>query len=547
MFENLDLQNIYTPVDSGRLRSILTKVGYEQSKIEYLCDGFLNRFSLGYEGPENIQIVAPNLKFCQVGNETELWNKVMSEVKQKRYAGPYLKIPFKHYIQSPIGLVPKDNGKKTRLIFHLSYPKNGTMSVNANTLKHKCTVKYPEFYQAIRRCLEEGHFCKCVKSDMSSAFRHFPMSKRFWKFLVMKAKCPLDCLWYYFVDKCMPFGSSISCAHFQAFSDAIAFVQTKRTGKKPVNYLDNFWFLHLLKTLCDHQVRVFLQICESIKFPVALEKTFWSSTTITFLGFLIDTVRQIVSIPQEKISTVIELIQKFEQNKKHKATVLQVQKLCGLLNFFCRCIVPGHPFTMRLYSMLSGHSNLRPHHHIKKSQDTLADLRVWLTFLKTPLSFSRPFIDYSEVLTPEVMEWYTDAAKSTSKGYGGYHKTAWFYEQWELYALTASVCLWSKDHKNKRIVLYCDNQAAVNMVNNQAAKCRNCMVLIRILTLNCLVNNVRIYAKYVPTGDNGIADSLSRLDIKHFRKLCSKNNKQMNEFPEKIPMVLKPITDLWIN
>ena len=47
-------------------------------------------------------MTAPNLKLT-VGNETILWNKVMKEVKAKRYAGPFTE----DFIQSPIGLVPK--------------------------------------------------------------------------------------------------------------------------------------------------------------------------------------------------------------------------------------------------------------------------------------------------------------------------------------------------------------------------------------------------------------------------------------------------------
>ena len=47
----------------------------------------------------------------------------MKEIAEKRMAGPFEDIPFEHFIQSPIGLVPKDGGKKTRLIFHLSYPR----------------------------------------------------------------------------------------------------------------------------------------------------------------------------------------------------------------------------------------------------------------------------------------------------------------------------------------------------------------------------------------------------------------------------------------
>ena len=54
----------------------------------------------------------------------------MTEVQAKRYTGPYEKVPYEFFIQSPIGLVPKDKGKKTRLIFHLSYPRDGD-SVNS--------------------------------------------------------------------------------------------------------------------------------------------------------------------------------------------------------------------------------------------------------------------------------------------------------------------------------------------------------------------------------------------------------------------------------
>ena len=169
----------------------------------------------------------------------------MKEVKEKRYAGPFKQIPFEDggYIQSPIGLVPKDNGTSTRLIFHLSYPRNGSTPVNYNTPRELCTVKYPDFSKAVQICLNEGRNCFCSKSDWKSAFRHFPIQKQFWRFLLMKARNPINKEWYYFFDKCMPFGSSISCAHFQSFSDAISHVMKVQTGKENVNYLDDFLFM----------------------------------------------------------------------------------------------------------------------------------------------------------------------------------------------------------------------------------------------------------------------------------------------------------------
>ena len=348
-YENMDLENIKTPVDVRMLEKLLIESNYDKEETQFLINGFEYGFSIGYAGPEDVKITSPNLKFREVGNPTELWNKVMKEVKEKRYAGPFSKIPFENYIQSPIGLVPKDGGKNTRLIFHLSYPRGKGMSVNDNTPDHLCTVKYPDFNEAIQLCLKEGKACKITKSDMQSAFRNLGIKKKHWKFLVMKAVNPIDKKTYYFVDKCLPFGASISCSHFQRFSNAVKHMVQYKTKKNLVNYMDDFFFAQLLTLLCNGQVKQFLEICELIKLTVSLEKTYWATTKLVFLGLLIDTINQWVSIQIEKVQKARELIAAVLQKKSRKITLNQLQKICGFLNFLGRCIIPGRAFTRRLF------------------------------------------------------------------------------------------------------------------------------------------------------------------------------------------------------
>ena len=123
-FENYDLKNIVTPVRVEELHKLLCESHYDADETEYLIDGFVNGFDLGYRGPEDVQQKSLNLKIWNgVGSEAILWNKVMKEVKLKKYASPFEQISFKSFIQSPIGLVLKDNGSDVRLIFHLSYPR----------------------------------------------------------------------------------------------------------------------------------------------------------------------------------------------------------------------------------------------------------------------------------------------------------------------------------------------------------------------------------------------------------------------------------------
>ena len=135
-------------------KALLREAGYDKDKIIYKVNGFTKGFSLCYQGPKKVKRTSANLKL-RVGSKIELWNKIMAEVKGKRYAGPFKKVPIKYFIQSPVGLVPKDKGKKTRLIFHLSYPKKGD-SVNSGIPDDLCSVEYPDFMDAVAICKQAG-------------------------------------------------------------------------------------------------------------------------------------------------------------------------------------------------------------------------------------------------------------------------------------------------------------------------------------------------------------------------------------------------------
>ena len=410
-FSNPDLESIIMPVNVRALDQLLKQYRYDDAKRAKLIKGFTNGFRLGYEGSRKIKQKAPNLKLDGIGTQTDLWNKVMKEVEKGHYAGPFVEIPFEYFIQSPISLVPKDQGKDTRLIFHLSYPRNG-LSVNSGTPDEVCAVKYPDFNDAVQMCMKEvdrngkknGKFVAFSgKSDMKSTFRNLPLLPLDFMLTIMKAIHPQNGQTYYFVDKCLPFGASISCALFQDFSDCMAFIFKRKTKKNMVNYLDDYYFVAMLKTMCDNQIQEFLQICSLINFPVSLEKTVWGSTVIVFLGFLIDGEKMVISIPMEKVARAIELICHILTKKSKKCTLHELQKLCGFLNHLCKCVVPGRAFTRCLYAYTA--RALLPHHHINITREMRYDLQTWLTFLKSPTIYSRPFADFSQISEAEDLFW----------------------------------------------------------------------------------------------------------------------------------------------
>ena len=291
-YSSFNLENVITPVRVDVFEKLLRDSAYPDDEIDFLTQGFRNGFDIGYQGPENRKSLSDNIPFS-VGNRVILWNKLMKEVKENRVTGPFDSIPFDSFIQSPIGLVPKASGDQTRLIFHLSFDfseKEEDKFLNHFTLAETCSVHYHDLYHAVEVCLrvfkqsqtqQKTHpHLFLAKSDLRSAFRILPLCHRSWPYLVMKAVNPSMGVTQFFVDKCLPFGASISCSHFQHFSNTLRHILEHVTARQQfTNYLDDFLFVADSAELCNCLVRAFLNLCQQIVFPVSDEKLNGLKTT----------------------------------------------------------------------------------------------------------------------------------------------------------------------------------------------------------------------------------------------------------------------------
>ena len=100
---------------------------------------------------------------------------LMKEVALGRVAGPLPTSPFPNFPVSPIGLVPKNQSDKFRTIFHLSFPKSGTASINSSICKEDYSLQYITIDNAIQGILSLGQGCYAAKTDIESAFRLIPL------------------------------------------------------------------------------------------------------------------------------------------------------------------------------------------------------------------------------------------------------------------------------------------------------------------------------------------------------------------------------------
>lgn len=507
-----------------------------------IYNGFKFGFSLSYEGPIK-SFDAKNLSSAAQFPAIVL-DKIDKEVKAGRVEGPFLTPPFPNFRVSPLGLVKKKLPGEFRLIHHLSYPKGD--SLNDHIDPKLCSVQYTKFDEAVQMVQRLGKGALLAKADIKSAFRLIPISKADFQLVGFKFKG------LYYFDKALPFGCSISCATFETFSRFLEWaVRSSCSVGELEHYLDDFLFGGKKGTSdCHGIMNSFFSRCKDFGVPIADEKTEGPCTILVFLGLVLDSILMQVRIPLEKIKQVVAQIHAVLDHKSSVA-LKELQSLIGSLNFMCRAIVPGRPFCRRLIDATCGVTS--SHHRIKIKVGMRLDLAMWLRF----------FQDFNGVSVFQDADWssnadlclFTDSSAAPDKGFGAYFQGHWVCATWpdewitngrladitllELFPILVSIFIWGNHFRNKKVLLRCDNQSVVHLINSQTSKSAEVMVLVRALTLKCLQLNLTVRAEHIAGINNGIADSLSRLQFARFRELAPEAEQNPADMPDYLWNIFK--------
>lgn len=503
---------------------------------DMLLKGFTAGFRLEYKGVRAAR-EAPNLKSVKI-DPNAIVKKLEKEISLGRIAGPFNNRPLERLIISPVGLVPKAEPGKLRLIQHLSYPEGS--SVNDGIDREYCKVQYAHFDVAVNLVARLGPKALMAKTDIQSAFRLLPVHPEDFELLGICVEKQ------YFVDKALPMGASCSPAVFEKFSTFLEWAAKTVSGSDMITHFADDFFVSGIagdsSQSCSKVLECFNKLCKELGVPLAEEKSVGPTSRLVYLGLEIDAVRQIVAVPEEKMSKISEKIQRALQASE--MSLREIQSLIGSLSFICRAVAPGRPFLRRLIDLTCGVK--KQWHKIKLSSGAKADMKMWAVFLSEFNGVS--IIPEQMWVGNEDLELFTDA--SGSQGFGGYFGGRWFQGRWpgdigttrsiawmEFFPVAVAVVLWCHLLQGKRILIRSDNVAVVSILNKQTSKCPVIMRLLRFVVLQCLKYNTVISARHLPGESNEVADSLSRLQVGRFRKLAphaARNGTPVPEFMWKI-------------
>jgi hypothetical protein len=531
------LPQIPTPVKYQILEKLM--VGYDPLITKYLVDGFHYGFSI-----DNDQYVSnlnvKNLK-TSFQNPDFVDTYLDKEIAAGRISVPCDHVPLDNMVFSPVGVHPKKQPGKFRIIQHLSFPKGS--SINDGISRDNARVKYASVPDAISKIRKIGKNSFLAKTDIKSAFRIVPVHPNDYHLLGIKWKGK------YMYDKVLVMGCSSSCKNFETFATALEWIISQKISDTEVlHILDDFLFI--AKKNCNESLTIFLNLCEHVGVPIAPDKTMGPLVALPFAGIDLNTVEMAAYLPQDKIEKFVGMLDKFLG--RSSVTLKEMQSITGMLNFACGIVAPGRAFSRRLYDLTIGVK--KSYYKIKLTQDVKLDLETWKWFL---MQSNRKyfFLDYIW-LTDEVLQLHTDA--STSIGYGAYYGTHWISGEWddtvlnqyhitllEFYPIFVSIYLWGNYLSNKCILLNCDNMAMVYILNKNTSKDKNIMTLLRKFVIICMKYNIFIRAKHIPGKLNVIADFLSRSQVSEAKQINHFLEAQKTQVPESLH--LKRLLDISIN
>lgn len=506
----------------------------DRQAAQRLKEGFKFGFRLGYVGPrksyhcQNLASVKKNLQVAR--------QKIQAEIEAGRVAGPFDNPPLPKMRCSPLGLVEKAQKGKFRLIHHLSFPEGD--SVNDYISDSDAKVKYIKFDEAVELVASMGRGAQIAKADLKDAFRILPVNCADFDLLGFSLQGK------YYYDMSLPMGMKTSCKLFEEFSTFVNWLINRLfTRHRCVHYLDDWLFFgphHSPE--CAQVLQTFFTVCKLLGIPIAEDKTVLPCTELTFLGLEIDTARQQVRVPHDKLVACRLNLQ--AAHKKNELSLKQLQSLLGHLNFLTRGVLGGRAFLQRLVNLTRGiEDESRP---IQMSADARADIDMWLHFLHK-FNGTRMMLP-QEWLSSDVIHLYTDSAKSA--GFGAFFRGQWFNGTWhdvqvnpnnsiaylEYVPVLLSILVWGKQLANSKIILHSDNQAVVRILNRQSSKCTHIMRLVRRLTLACLQHNICLLGAYIKGSSNTIADQLSRFEMNNFFQEVKTAHPQPTPYQQFLPL-----------
>ena len=118
-------------------------------------------------------------------------------------------------------------------------------------------------------------------------------------------------------------------------------------------------------------------VCDNASLPMEPSKSVGPTTSLVFLGILIDSVKGELRLPQDKLIQLQVTISQWRGRKACRKR--EILSLIGSLSHACKVVCSGRTFLRRLIDLSTKATRLD--HFIRLNAESRADLEWWYQFI----------------------------------------------------------------------------------------------------------------------------------------------------------------------
>lgn len=345
--------------------------------------------------------------------------------------------------------------------------------------------------------------------DLKDAYYSIPVHPDSRKYLRFRFKGIL----YQFT--CLPFGLNVSPSIFTKVLKPVV-AHLRSLGFSSVIYLDDLLLLEASFSKCVANLRQTIALLESLGFTISYKKSVLDpSNSCKFLGFLLNSEFMTVSLPPAKAASLLSAVQRILDLSR--ISIEKFASVIGLLIAACPAFKYGFAHTKtlercKIKALRRSNWNFKATMSISDSAKD--ELRWWAAHI--PQSGNPVRSDQYDLTL------HSDASRS---GWGAHTESDSTFDFWssdesqfhinylELLAVFKGLQALAATRRDINILLRIDNTTTISYINKMGGvRSKSLYRLAREIWSWAESRNIFLFASYIRSSDNVIADRLSRLD-----------------------------------
>ena len=181
-----------------------------------------------------------------------------------------------------------------------------------------------------------------AKIDLRHAYRSVGIHPNNFDAMGLKWKFGNSKHFTFLYDTKLSYGDRHTSGIFHWLTQAVKHMMKCKNFEAIVAYLDDFLVIGPTLEECIEVFNCLLSLLQQLGFDISRHKVVYPTQQLVFLGVLLDSISQSMSLPEDKLVALQAVILDFLH--RCRASKRQLQSLAGRLNWVCHVVYGGRTF-----------------------------------------------------------------------------------------------------------------------------------------------------------------------------------------------------------